>query len=127
MSNAMGDPVSYELIPGHNISDLLDPDDYPRRRAGFADYQLWVTPYTAEQAAAGLYPNQSKGGDGLPAWTSHNRSIENTDLVLWYTLGFHHSPVSEDWPVLPTMWHEFYLRPRGFFSSSPVLDVPAPR
>jgi primary-amine oxidase len=38
VSNAMGDPVSYELIPEHNINDLLDPDDYPRKRAGFADY-----------------------------------------------------------------------------------------
>ncbi len=126
-SNAMGDPVSYELIPEHNINDLLDPDDYPRKRAGFADYQLWVTPYTPDQAAAGVYPNQSKGGAGLPAWTKHNRSIRNTDLVLWYTLGFHHTPVAEDWPVLPTMWHQFYLRPRGFFSRSPVIDLPAPK
>ena len=91
----MGDPVSYELIPQHNVTDLLDADDYPRKRAGFADYQLWVTPYTREQAAAGVYPNQSSGGDGLPAWTRQNHSIENTDLVLWYTLGFHHTPVSE--------------------------------
>jgi primary-amine oxidase len=127
VSNAMGDPVAYELIPEHNINDLLDADDYPRKRAGFADYQLWVTPYTREQAAAGVYPNQSRGGDGLPAWTKQNRSIEDTDLVLWYTLGFHHTPVTEDWPVLPTMWHEFYLRPRGFFSHSPVLDLPAPK
>jgi len=123
----MGYPVAYELIPGHNADDLLDPDDYPRRRAGFADYQLWVTPYTAQQAAAGMYPNQSKGADGLPAWTKQNRSIEHTDLVLWYTIGFHHAPVSEDWPVLPTMWHEFYLRPRGFFARSPVIDLPAPK
>ena len=78
-------------------------------------------------SAAGVYPNQSKGGAGLPAWTKHNRSIRNTDLVLWYTLGFHHTPVAEDWPVLPTMWHQFYLRPRGFFSRSPVIDLPAPK
>ncbi len=122
----MGYPVSYELVPGHGTTDLLDPDDYPRKRAGFADYQLWVTPYTPLQAAAGMYPNQSDGSDGLPAWTKQNRSIENTDVVLWYTIGFHHEPVSEDWPILPTMWHEFYLRPRGFFAHSPVIDLPAP-
>jgi primary-amine oxidase len=127
VNDAVGYPVSYELMPGHNASDMLDADDYPRMRAGFADYQLWVTPYTAEQTAAGLYPNQSKGGDGLPAWTKANRSIENTDVVLWYTIGFHHTPVPEDWPVLPTMEHEFYLRPRGFFSRSPVIDLPAPK
>jgi primary-amine oxidase len=124
--DSSGYPVSYEILPGHNISDILDTDDYPRERAGFADYQLWVTPYTAEQAAAGLYPNQSRGGEGLPAWSKQNRSIEDTDIVLWYTVGFHHAPVPEDWPVLPAMWHEFYLRPRGFFSHSPVIDLPPP-
>jgi primary-amine oxidase len=126
VSDAMGYPVGYELIPAPQTSDLLDADDYPRKRAGFADYQLWVTPYTTEQTAAGRYPNQSHGGDGLPAWTRENRSIENTDLVLWYTIGFDHLPVTEDWPILPTMWHEFELRPRGFFAHSPVIDLPAP-
>ena len=122
--DAMGYPVGYELVPAPQTADLLDPDDYPRKRAGFADYQLWVTPYTAEQAAAGKYPNQSHGGEGLPAWTRENRSIEDTDLVLWYTVGFNHAPVPEDWPVLPTMWHEFVLRPSGFFAHSPVIDLP---
>jgi primary-amine oxidase len=126
VTNAMGYPVGYELVPAPQTADLLDPDDYPRKRAGFADYQLWVTPYTAEQAAAGVYPNQSHGGEGLPAWTRENRPIENTDLVLWYTIGFNHVPVSEDWPILPTTWHEFSLRPRGFFARSPVIDLPAP-
>jgi primary-amine oxidase len=126
VTDAMGYPVAYELVPAPQTPDLLDPDDYPRKRAAFADYQLWVTPYTAEQAAAGLYPNQSHGGEGLPAWTRENRSIEDTDLVLWYTIGFNHLPVSEDWPILPTVWHEFALRPRGFFARNPVIDLPAP-
>ncbi|HUN98633.1 MAG TPA: primary-amine oxidase [Bradyrhizobium sp.] len=125
--DSIGYPVSYELIPGHNASDLLDPDDYPKKRGGFADYQLWVTPYTPQQAAAGMYPNQGKGNDGLPQWTKQNLPIQNTDIVLWYTVGFHHTPVPEDWPVLPTMWHEFFLRPRGFFSRSPVIDLPPPQ
>jgi primary-amine oxidase len=126
VTDAMGYPVGYELVPAPRTADLLDPDDYPRKRAGFADYQLWVTPYTEEQAAAGPYPNQSHGGEGLPAWTRENLPIENTDLVLWYTIGFNHAPVTEDWPILPTMWHEFALRPRGFFAHSPVIDLPAP-
>jgi Cu2+-containing amine oxidase len=24
------------------------------------------------------------------------------------------------------MWHEFALRPRGFFAHNPVIDLPAP-
>lgn len=125
VKDASGYPVGYQLIPGHVTEDMLDPDDHPRERAGFADHELWVTPYTPDQAAAGLYPNQSKGGDGLPRWTKQNRSIADTDIVLWYTIGFHHAPLPEDWPVLPTMWHEFMLKPSGFFDHNPTI-APAP-
>jgi primary-amine oxidase len=125
VKNPLGSPVGYEIMPGDNAMSLLLPDDYPQRRAGFTDYQLWVTPYRDnERYAAGDYVLQSKGGDGLPAWTSANRPIENTDIVLWYTMGFHHVPHSEDWPVMPTMWHEFELHPVNFFARNPALDLP---
>jgi primary-amine oxidase len=120
-----GNPVSYQLESRTNAISLLSPDDFPQRRAGFTDYHLWVTPYDPEERyAAGVYPNQSRGGDGLPAWTREDRSIENTDVVLWYTLGFHHAPRAEDWPVTPTIWNEFALRPFDFFARNPALDLP---
>jgi len=121
----LGYPVGYELMPGDNAISLLLPDDYPQMRAGFTDYHVWVTPYRAnERYAAGDYPFLSKGGEGLPAWTKANRPIENTDIVLWYTVGFHHVPHAEDWPVMPTVWHEFELKPVNFFAQNPALDLP---
>jgi len=125
VKNPLGYPVSYELMPQENAMSLMLPEDYPQLRAGFTDYQVWVTPYDdKERYAAGDYPMQSHGGDGLPAWTKKNRAIENTDIVLWYTMGFHHVPHSEDWPVMPTIWHEFELRPVNFFANNPALDLP---
>jgi primary-amine oxidase len=125
VKSPLGYPVGYEIMPGDNASAMLLPEDYPQRRAGFSDYQLWVTPYREnERYAAGDYPVQSKGGDGLPAWTSANRAIANTDIVVWYTMGFHHVPHSEDWPVLPTMWHSFELHPVNFFTRNPAVDLP---
>jgi primary-amine oxidase len=121
----VGYPVSYQLKPGANAVSLLSQDDPVQQRAGFTNYHLWVTPYhPLEQYAAGTYPNQSKGGDGLPAWTSADRPINNTDVVLWYTVGFHHVVRAEDWPVLPTSWHEFQLRPFDFFTRNPAIDIP---
>ena len=120
----VGYPVSYQLQPKTNTVPLLSPHDFPQQRAGFTDFHLWVTPYQPrERYAAGLYPNQSKGGDGLPRWTSANRAIQNTDIVLWYTLGFHHVVRAEDWPVLPTTSHGFELRPFDFFPRNPTLDL----
>ncbi len=121
----VGYPRSYEIKPDANAVSLLLPDDFPQRRAGFIDHHLWVTPYQAEERyAAGPYPAQSKGGDGLPAWTSSDRTIERTDIVVWYTLGFHHVVRAEDWPVLPTSWKSFELRPFDFFDRNPALDLP---
>jgi primary-amine oxidase len=125
VKNALGYPVGYQIMPWESAMSLLLPEDYPQRRAGFTDYQLWVTKYNeAERYAAGLYPMQSKGGDGLPAWTKGNRPIENTDIVVWYTMGMHHVPHAEDWPVMPTIWLGFELHPYNFFSHNAALDLP---
>ncbi len=124
----LGYAVGYEIAPGHNAISLMSDDDYPQRRAGFINHHLWVTPYRAdERYAAGDYPTQSHGGDGLPAWTKANRPIENTDIVVWYTVGFHHVPRPEDWPIMPAAWHEFELRPFDFFARNPAVDLPRTR
>ncbi len=121
----VGYPVSYEVKYGANAIPLLRRDDWPQQRAGFTDYHLWVTPYDpTERYAAGTYPNQSRGGEGLPRWTARDRPIENRDIVLWYTLGFHHVVRAEDWPVQPTAWSSFELRPFDFFARNPALDLP---
>jgi primary-amine oxidase len=123
--NHVGYTTSYQLVPGHNVHTMLSEDDYPRRRAGFIDHHLWVTPYEPdERFAAGMYPTLSRPGQGLPEWTAANRSIENTDIVLWYTMGMHHVTRAEDWPVMPVVWHSFELRPFDFFDGNPALRLP---
>jgi primary-amine oxidase len=92
------------------------------------DHTLWVTPYSpTELYAAGDYPTNSVAGEGLPQWTAANRSVANTDVVAWLTLGFHHVPRPEDWPVMPVAWHSFRLVPVGFFARSPAIDIPKRR
>ena len=121
----LGYPTGYEIMPGHTAASLLDPEDGAQRVGAFSTHQLWVTPYRANELyAAGVYPTASKGDDGLAVWTQANRPIENTDIVAWYTMGFHHMPRAEDWPVMPVMWHEFVIRPFDFFPKNPVLTLP---
>ncbi len=128
VKSPLGYDVGYEIAGGHNGISLMSDDDFPQKRAGFIKNHLWVTPYSDQELwPAGDYPTQSHGGDGLPAWTKANRPIENTDIVVWYTLGFHHVTRPEDWPVMPTAWHEFELRPFDFFARNPAVDLPKTR
>ena len=80
---------------------------------------LWIIPLIS----AGDYPFQHLGGDGLPRWTQANRSIENTDVVMWYVFGLNHIPRIEDWPVMPVERLGFMLKPMGFFKRTPAMDV----
>jgi primary-amine oxidase len=123
--NRLGQPVGFKLIPGDNALPFAHPDAPILKRAGFMTKHLWVTPYQAdERYAAGNYPNQHAGGEGLPQWTAADRPIANTDLVVWYTFGHHHIPRPEDWPVMPVAYSGFSLKPVGFFDANPALDVP---
>jgi primary-amine oxidase len=128
VKNALGHPTGYALLPGENSVPFAQPDSWVRKRAGFLNAHVWVTPYNAaERYAAGDYPNQSKGGDGLVKWTAANRSVDNQDIVLWYTMGITHNPRPEDWPVMPVYEAGFKLVPWGFFASNPVMDLPPGR
>jgi primary-amine oxidase len=123
--NRFGDPVGYKLVPGANVVPFAQPDSQILQRAAFMTRHLWVTPFDpAERYPAGDYPNQNPGPDGLPAWTRADRPVEDTDVVLWYTMGSHHIPRLEDWPVMPAEKIGFMLKPVGFFERNPALDVP---
>jgi len=124
--NGLGQPVGYKLIPTMATPTLLArPESSVARRAGFAQHNLWVTPFAAaERRVAGDFPNQHEGGDGLPAWTAADRPLVDTDVVLWYSFGVTHFPRPEDWPVMPVEYTGFLLSPYCFFDRNPALDVP---
>ena len=125
VKNHVGEPVGYKLLPGDNSFPFASPNAWWRKRAGFVDHHVWVTPFHPdEKYGAGDFPNQSRGGDGLKSWTEQDRPIENTDVVLWYTFGHTHIPRPEDYPVMPTAYIGFTLKPNGFFPANPANDVP---
>ncbi len=115
--------TGYALIPGDNALPLAAPTATIRKRAGFLDSHLWATPLREnERWAAGEFPNQSAGSDGLTAWTRADRELQNRDIVLWYTQGITHLPRPEEWPVMNVHKISFKLMPVGFFPRNPILS-----
>ena len=125
--NSLGGRPAYKLVPGGTFPPMIDESSPAFQRAQVIGHTLWVTPYEpGERWPSGEFPNLSAVDNGLPAWTARNRTIQDTDIVLWYVFGLHHLTRPEDWPVMPADRTSFWLKPWGFFDRNPALDVPPP-
>ncbi|KAF7731274.1 hypothetical protein EC973_000690 [Apophysomyces ossiformis] len=118
-------PVGWKIYSHHQTPLFAQHDSVVGQRAGFAKKTLWVTPYDEKQMfAGGFYCNQSSGEDNVENWCKEGKSIENRDIVLWFTFGVTHLPRVEDFPVMPVEMCGFYMKPCNFFMANPALDVP---
>ncbi|XOV86564.1 MAG: primary-amine oxidase [Pseudomonadota bacterium] len=124
-TNAWGVPVAYKLLPAASPTLFAHPDSVVGKRAAFARYNLWATPFAEDElSAGGPLTVMHDGRDGLPDYTAENRDISKCDLVMWHTVGVTHVPRPEDWPVMPVEYCGFQLIPLGFFDRNPTLDLP---
>jgi primary-amine oxidase len=128
VKNHVNQPVAYKLVStGPACYPLCDLDSGQGGRSALARYHLWATQYHPEEFyAAGRFPNQSKGDDGIATYAEKhkNDSLVDTDLVTWYTFGCNHIVRAEDWPIMPVESVGFRLQPVGFFAGSAAIDVP---
>lgn len=121
-------PVAYKLIPftqGPSMPTLLTADtSRVSTKGAFATANLWVTPQDPkERFPAGEYTPQATEQDGLPIWIKANRPIEKEKVVLWHAFGVTHFPRVEDFPVMPVESTGFSLKPDGFTSGNPAIDL----
>jgi primary-amine oxidase len=124
-TNTLGQFTGYTLVPGATTPIFALPGSAPRRTGGFTEHQVWITPYTPDELyAGGEFQNLGRDWEGLSTFTKANRSLADTDVVLWYTLGITHIPRPEDWPYMPAHRGSFRLVPTSFFARNPTLDVP---
>jgi primary-amine oxidase len=125
VTNRLGQPVGYVLVPEGRPVLLADRTSSIHERARFATRHLWVTQYDpAQRHPAGDLVNQHAGAGGLPVFVAGDRPLEDQDVVLWHTFGMVHFPRPEEWPVMPVDSCGFTLVPFGFFGRNPALDVP---
>jgi primary-amine oxidase len=123
-------PTAYKLLPftrGPAMPVLLTHPTASTvsTKGAFALSNLYVTPYAVdERFPAGEYTPQAKVPDGLPVWTEKDRTIESSDVVLWHSFGVTHIPRVEDFPVMNCESTGFTLKPDGFTSGNPAINLP---
>lgn len=112
----------------HHGNVAYGPFDYekdsPFKRNAYIEYSVWNTVYNADQRyAGGKYALQSDGTDTLAEWVKANRSLMHQDIVTWFTVGFHHIPSMENWPVMSTEWKTVHIMPHNFFANNPAMTL----
>lgn len=131
-TNYLGQPTEYQLIPQGTPVLLAQPESTVAQRATFATKHLWTTAQDGtaggeQRWPGGEFPNQHRGGAGLPAYIAEDRPIEDADIVLWHVFGPTHIPRPEDWPIMPVDYSGFMLKPYGFFDRNPAMNLPGGR
>jgi len=123
-TNRFGKPTGYAIEPGNVAVPYSAPDFPSLERAAFAVHQFWMTKYKpTELYAAGQFPNQAKTEDGLPTFVEDEESLDDADVVVWYSTGYTHITRPEDFPVMSSDSLSFKIAPRGFFAQNPALEV----
>ena len=114
----------------HHGNVAYGPFDYaadpPMKRNAYIEYTIWNTVHDgAQRYAGGEFPMRSDGSDTLAEWVKADRALQGTDVVTWFTAGFHHLPRAEDWPVMSTDWKTIHIKPHNFFTRNPALTIPS--
>lgn len=122
----VGHQPGYEFDMGDAVAvaPAATSGDPGMRRGGWAVETLWATPHTrGERFASGLYVPDGSADAGLVAWTAADRPLAGTDLVVWFSVGFHHIVRTEDLPNMPAHEAHFGLMPANAYPYNPFLDL----
>ena len=127
VESALGHHPGYMILPENSVAytPLDFASDPPAKRNAYIAYTFWNTPY-AGRALCRRRVRVPQRRLGLAVPGSMNRPIHETDIVTWYSLGFHHVLHMEDWPVMSTMWKGLTLMPFNFFSQNLAMTIREP-
>jgi hypothetical protein len=119
LNNPAGRAISYQLEPSHHAHRFDGPSFEP-----WTANQLYVTQWSSCENYA--THNDLAGGCGTDLTAFVNgQSVYGQDLVVWYSLSFHHLPTDEDEPNMHAHWDGFEIVPRDWTAANPRPEAPA--
>ena len=117
-TNAAGAAISYHIEPSHHAHRHTGPSYEP-----WTNDDLYVTRYSSCENYATHNDNVGGCGDNLTDFVNAQDTFEE-DLVVWYSMTFHHLPTDEDEPNMHTHWDGFDIVPRDWTASNPLPEAP---
>jgi Cu2+-containing amine oxidase len=88
INNSSGNPIGYRFILPENSGSPISSET----NLGFISKDLWITPHQPKER----YALGECSDGGLSEWVKANRSIENTNIVLWNNLVINDSAEAGD-------------------------------
>lgn len=114
ITNADGRAISYHLEPLHTAQRYRGSSSVLASDAQFTRYKACER-FATENTA----PNC---GTSVVDYVS-GESLSSADVVLWYSLSYHHLPRAEDKPSVPVHWDGFVVVPRDWTALNPLAYV----
>ena len=121
--NGAGRAISYDILPletGHrDIGPTFEPWTFN---------DIYATTYRVCERFVSHNPADNADGcvaNGDVTDFVSGESIDNSDLVVWFGLTFHHTPRDEDEAYMNAHWNRFRLEPRDWLSVGSSNAFPA--
>ncbi len=114
ITNADGRAISYHLEPLHTAQRYRGGSTELATDAQFTRYRACER-FATQNLAANC-------GTSISDYVS-GESIAAADVVLWYSISYHHLPRAEDSPGMPVHWDGFVVVPRDWTALNPLAFV----
>lgn len=118
LTNADGRAISYHLEPLHTAHRYRGSSAALASDAQFTRYNACER-FATNNVAANC-------GSSITDYVN-GQSIAAADVVLWYSLSYHHLPRAEDSPAIGVHWDGFIVVPRDWTALNPLAQLELPR
>ena len=114
ITNADGRAISYHLEPLHTAHRYRGSSSLLSTDAQFTRYNACER-FASENTAANC-------GSSIEDYVS-GESIAGQDVVMWYSVSYHHLPRAEDGPIVAVQWTGFIVVPRDWTATNPLARL----
>ncbi|XP_045159159.2 putative amine oxidase [copper-containing] [Mercenaria mercenaria] len=126
VKSSAGVPRAYRLMTKGMSKQLFEKGSGQEPSVAWARNQVAVTKYKeGERRSSSMYAiwDAEDPVVNFQKFIDDDESIKDEDQVTWVTMGIHHIPHMEDFPVTPTIGLDlsFLLIPNNYFDEDPAM------